>query len=415
MLNVALSARISRKIGEIDEELVAFRRDLHRHPEQAFEETRTTSRLYERLRQAGLKPDVLPCGTGIVCDVVPIAEEERRFVALRADIDALAIEDTKSVPYRSSVDGLSHACGHDVHATSLLGAGLVLAELRDRGLLPRPVRLVFQPGEEVLPGGALRAIAAGVLSDVDAIFALHCDPAVEVGRIAVLEGPITSGQDELVLTAGGRGGHGSRPHLTEDLLHAVTGMMSNLPDVVRRFSPQDGLVFTWTMIRAGEALNVIPTEATLGASLCTMNPTAWERIPEVLTDQFERAARVAGDVRWTLRLSRRPPVVNTLVGRSRAAVVDLFGEQAVAETRQSLGGEDFAWYLRGTEGVPAVPDTAGVPGNLARLGIRPPTVEAASFAHLHQGDFDVSERAIGVGAAYLAHIAAAPAQGHPRP
>lgn len=407
-----LGRHIIGRLVALEDELVAFRRELHRHPEPAFEEVRTTSLLVARLRRAGLAPRVLPEGTGVVCDIVPRvprsrgAVGDRGFVALRSDIDALPVQDTKSVAYRSNVPGVSHACGHDVHTAALLGAGLVLAELAEAGELATPVRLLFQPGEEVLPGGALRAIAAGVLADVDAMFAQHCDPAVEVGRIALLDGPITSGQDEFVLTAEGRGGHSSRPHLTEDLVHAMSGMMSALPHVVRRFAPQDGLVFTWTLVRAGEALNVIPTRGTLGGSLRTMNPTAWERIPEALADQFEGAARAGDGVRWTFDLSRRPPVVNTVVDGSRAAVLDLFGTEAVAETQQSLGGEDFAWYLSGTRGVPEVPDTLGVPGNLARLGVRPRGTDAESFAHLHQGRFDVAEEAIGVGAAYLARMGA---------
>src|SRR2546421_705225 len=168
---------------ELEGDLIAFRRDLHMHPELSRQEFRTTAAIKLRLEQAGLQPREMPGGTGLVCDIGRPGDGP--VLALRADIDALPIPDTKTVDYHSTVAGCAHACGHDVHATVVLGAGLVLAGLEREGKLPRPVRLIFQPAEEVMPGGALDMIKADVLDGVGRILAVHCDPKVEVGRIGL--------------------------------------------------------------------------------------------------------------------------------------------------------------------------------------------------------------------------------------
>ncbi|WP_234106403.1 amidohydrolase, partial [Streptomyces venezuelae] len=194
-------------------ELIAFRRDLHMHPELGNQEFRTTAALKARLEAAGLAPKVLPGGTGLICDI-GTRDPGRPMLAIRADLDALPIPDVKTVAYRSTVANRAHACGHDVHTTTVLGAGLVLAELDRQGLLPAPVRLLFQPAEEVLPGGAADAVEAGVLDGVGRIIAVHCDPKVDAGKIGLRTGPITSACDRLEVTLDGPGGHTARPHLT---------------------------------------------------------------------------------------------------------------------------------------------------------------------------------------------------------
>ncbi|CAM5239031.1 N-acetyldiaminopimelate deacetylase [Streptomyces alboniger] len=169
-------------------ELVAFRRDLHMHPELGNQEFRTTAAIKERLERAGLEPRVLAVGTGLVCDIGE-SDGGTPMLALRADIDGLPIPDMKTeCAYRSTVPDRAHACGHDVHTTVVLGAGLVLAELNRQGLLPRPVRLIFQPAE-VLPGGAADAIDCGVLEGVGRMIAVHCDPRVDAGLIGLREAP----------------------------------------------------------------------------------------------------------------------------------------------------------------------------------------------------------------------------------
>ncbi|WP_431948903.1 M20 family metallopeptidase [Actinacidiphila sp. bgisy167] len=366
-------------------ELVAFRRDLHMNPELGRQEFRTTAAVKARLEQAGLSPRVLPGGTGLVCDI-GATDPERPRLALRADLDALPIPDTKRVEYRSTVPGRAHACGHDVHTTVVLGAGLVLAELEREGKLRRPVRLVFQPAEEVMPGGALDAIKADALDGVGRILAVHCDPKVEVGRIGLRQGPITSAVDRLELSLDGAGGHTARPHLTTDLVMATAKMATELPmALARRIDPRAGMSIVWGRIEAGHAANVIPQHAELEGTVRCLELDAWHEAPDLVHEVIDQVAAMYR-AKWELTYHRGvPPVVNEADATEllRDAMTARYGAHTVEDTEQSLGGEDFSWYLE------------QVPGALARLGVRP--VGDTSKRDLHQGDFDVDEGAIKVG------------------
>lgn len=366
-------------------ELVAFRRDLHMNPELGRQEFRTTAAVKVCLEQAGLKPRVMPGGTGLLCDI-GATDPERPRLALRADLDALPIPDTKRVEYRSTVPGRAHACGHDVHTTVVLGAGLVLAELEREGKLRRPVRLVFQPAEEVMPGGALDAIKADALDGVGRILALHCDPKVEVGRIGLRQGSITSAVDRLELSLDGAGGHTARPHLTTDLVMATAKMATELPAVLaRRIDPRSGMSIVWGRIEAGHAANVIPQHAELEGTVRCLDLNAWHEAPDLVHEVIDQVAAMYR-AKWELTYHRGvPPVVNEADSTEllRDAMTARYGAHTVEDTEQSLGGEDFSWYLE------------KVPGALARLGVRP--VGDTSKRDLHQGDFDVDEGAIKVG------------------
>ncbi|MCX3059350.1 amidohydrolase [Streptomyces beihaiensis] len=391
------------------DELVAFRRDLHMHPELGNQEFRTTAALKARLEQAGLTPRVLATGTGLVCDIGIEAEAEaeavgevevevevedeggggggRGMLALRADIDALPIPDTKTdCPYRSTVADRAHACGHDVHTTVVLGTGLVLAELHRRGQLPRPVRLIFQPAEEVLPGGAPDAIECGVLDGVRRIVAVHCDPKVEAGRIGLRHGAITSACDRLEVTLDGPGGHTARPHLTTDLVTAAAKVATEVPSLVaRRVDARSGLAVTWGRLEVGHACNVIPQHAELSGTVRCLDLHSWRQAPDVVHGAVQevadlyRAKPVVNYVRGV------PPVVNDpgTTDLLRDAMAARRGADSVEDTPQSLGGEDFSWYLE------------HVPGAMARLGVKGPGERGSR--DLHQGDFDADEYAITVG------------------
>ncbi|MGW1880973.1 amidohydrolase [Streptomyces sp. NPDC001970] len=367
-------------------ELIAFRRDLHMHPELGNQEFRTTAALKARLEAAGLQPQVLATGTGLVCDI-GTRDSVRPMLAIRADIDALPIPDTKTgVPYRSTVPDRAHACGHDVHTTAVLGAGLVLAELDRQGLLPNAVRLIFQPAEEVLPGGAADAIESGVLTGVGRIIAVHCDPRVDAGRIGLRVGAITSACDRLEVTLDGPGGHTARPHLTTDLVTAAAKIVTEVPAVLsRRVDARAGLAVTWGRIESGHACNVIPQHAELSGTVRCLDLHAWREAPDLVHAAIDEVAtlhRAKSQINYVRGV---PPVVND------AAVTELLrdahaarrGLDAIEDTEQSLGGEDFSWYLE------------HVPGAMARLGVRPPG--SGARLDLHRGDFDVDESAITVG------------------
>ncbi|MGV9292267.1 M20 family metallopeptidase [Streptomyces sp. NPDC003719] len=371
-------------------ELVAFRRDLHMHPELGNQEFRTTAAIKERLERAGLKPRVLPVGTGLVCDIGTDSGQWAggpRMLALRADIDALPIPDTKNdCPYRSIVPDRAHACGHDVHTTVVLGTGLVLAALHERGLLPRPVRLVFQPAEEVLPGGAADAIEGGALEGVRRILAVHCDPRVDAGKVGLRVGPITSACDRLEISLNGPGGHTARPHLTTDLVTAAARVVVDVPAVVaRRVDSRSGLALTWGRIDCGHAPNVIPQHAELAGTVRCLDLDAWRQAPDLVVgaiDEIANLHRAKSEITYVRGV---PPVVNEVTSTEllQAAMVARRGTDSVEGTEQSLGGEDFSWYLE------------HVPGAMARLGVRPPGER--TVRDLHQGDFDVDEHAITVG------------------
>ncbi|MGK4581201.1 amidohydrolase [Kitasatospora sp. HPMI-4] len=388
---VRTGSDLRARVRAYEAELIAFRRDLHRHPELGRQEFRTTRLLRERLVAAGLAPKVLPGGTGMIVDLVPPgARPGTPFLAFRADIDALPIDDAKAdVPYHSTLPGRAHACGHDVHTSVVLGTALVLAEALQAGELRQPVRLIFQPAEEVMPGGALDVIEAGGMKGVGRIFAVHCDPRVEVGRIGLKIGAITSACDRLELHLDGPGGHTARPHLTTDLVTAVARMAADLPAALaRRMDPRWGVSLVWGRIASGSAPNVIPQHAELEGTVRCLELAGWREAPDVM---HELIAKIAETYRakWSLDYHRGvPPVVNEheSIGQLETAMNARFaqdGGPVVEDTEQSLGGEDFSWYLE------------HAPGALARLGVRAP--HEKGVRDLHQGDFDVDERAIGIG------------------
>lgn len=387
------AARLHALVAARRDEMVALRRDLHAHPELGRTEERTTTVVADRLAAAGLRPTLFG-GTGLMCDIGPArAHAGARRVALRADIDALPVPDTCGEPYTSTVRNVSHACGHDVHTAAVLGAGLALAELSAAGELDGAVRLIFQPAEEVQPGGSIDVIGAGALEGVGRIFALHCDPKVDVGRVGTRIGPITSASDQVHVTLRGPGGHTSRPHLTADVVFALGQVITQVPAVLgRRLDPRSGVNLTWGTVRAGAAANAIPSSGSVTGTLRCLDVRAWETAAEV----FEAAVReVVGPygVELEVRCQRGvPPVVND--GASThlldAAARDVLGRDAVVLTEQSLGGEDFGWYLQ------------KVPGAMARLGTRTP---GGRTYDIHQGDLRVDERAIEAGSLVLARAA----------
>ncbi|MCY0956237.1 amidohydrolase [Streptomyces sp. H27-H5] len=371
-------------------ELIAFRRDLHMHPELGHQEVRTTAAIKARLEQAGLRPRVLKSGTGLICDV-GTRDGGRPMLALRADIDALPIPDAKvHVEYRSTIPDRAHACGHDVHTSVVLGAGLVLAELDRQGLLPNPVRLLFQPAEEVLPGGASDAIESGVLDGVGKIIAVHCDPRVDSGRIGLRAGPITSACDRLEVTLAGPGGHTARPHLTTDLVTAAARVAVDVPAVLaRRLDARSGMSVTWGRIESGHACNVIPMHAELSGTVRCLDINAWHEAPDQIHAAIDEIATLHGAKSEITYVRGVPPVVNDPVVTEllRESMAARLGAESIEDTEQSLGGEDFSWYLE------------DVPGAMARLGVRKPG--DTTKKDLHRGDFDVDESAIGVGVEFF--------------
>ena len=386
---MTLSAEGHARVDAAQNRLIALRRDLHRHPEVARQEHATTARISAELQALGLSPQTLTAGTGLFCDVVG---EAGPLVVLRADLDALPLQDHKQVPYRSRVDGVCHACGHDVHTAALLGAAVALVGEPLQGT----VRLLFQHAEEVMPGGAQDAIADGCLDGAQAVFGLHCDPTLDVGTVGLRAGALTSAADMLTITLRGPGGHTSRPHKTVDLVHALAAVATGLPAALSRaVDPRAGLCLTWGHIAAGRAANAIPDEGRLLGTLRVLDHTWWERLPH-LVERFARELVATSGADIEVHCLRGvPPVMNDdgLIGLLAEVVHAQLGDTAAVPIPQSLGGEDFGWYLEKT------------PGAMARLGVRTP---GSAIVHdLHQPGFDVDEAAIAIGARLLAGAATA--------
>ncbi|MEE1616841.1 M20 family metallopeptidase [Brachybacterium sp. J153] len=379
---------IARTVAERSDLMRAVRRHLHRHPELSHAEHRTTDYVVEHLEGLGLSP-VRMAGTGAICDI-PGSDPTLPLIALRADMDALGIPELTTVSYRSVVEGVSHACGHDVHMSAVLGAAGALVRVAEEGALRRGVRLVFQPSEERHPCGALDLIGQGVLDGVDSILALHCDPGVDVGHIGLKTGPITSATDPVAIQVRGAGGHTSRPHLTQDLVYALGSIATQLPAALsRRMDPRSGVNLTWGSIHAGSAFNAIPSSGSLEGTLRCLDHDAWDQAEELLEEVLADLVRPWGVEARVTHDRGVPPVSNSAssVAVLSAAVTGVLGADRLDPTAQSLGGEDFAWYLE------------KVPGALARLGTRTP---GGRTFDLHMGDLMIDERAIDYGAAVLA-------------
>jgi amidohydrolase len=370
-------------------EMVAFRRMLHTQPELSGAETITTELIAERLRVEGLEPRVLGIGTGLVCDI-PMSDSltpMARSVALRADIDALAMEDGKNVPYRSQHSGIAHACGHDVHTAALLGAALQLLEIRKAHPMDAIVRLIFEPAEESMPGGAVDVIREGWLDGIEGIYGLHCDPKLDCGQIGLRAGSLTSASDVFEITLHGPGGHTARPERTIDLIQWAGRVAAELSNRVRE-TTLDCTVVLGTM-HAGLAPNVIPATASLSGTLRTPDLEIWKYGEQILNDALAAILDQPGAPEWSLTYTVGiPPVVN----HERAVEVVRSALETVAveivPTEQSRGGDSFAWYLE------------RIPGMYLRLGTHDPASDDPRL-DLHSANFDVDERAIAIGSDVL--------------
>lgn len=385
----AAHGRLRSTVTALEGRLIALRRDLHAHPEPSWEEHRTTAALLELLHAEGLPAVIAPTGTGVVCDI----GEGDPIVAIRGDIDALRMHDTKDVAYRSTVPGVCHACGHDLHAAAATGAAIALHREQQQHGLPGRVRLILQPAEEAVPGGARALVDAGVVQGVDAVFAVHADPTLAVGSVGVSAGPITSAADQIRIELRGPGGHTGRPHQTADLAHIAARLVVELPSSLGRLSdPRDGVNLTFGSVRVGDAPNVIATEAILLGSLRASGRGSWDAAPPLLRKLVASIAEPLGAT-WDLQhLRGAPPIVNDAraVGAVERAAAAVVGPECVGSTQQSAGGEDFSWY-----------------GEHARLGyVRLGVWDPAGLrSDLHAGGFDLHEDAIALGARLLAGAA----------
>ncbi|MDV8000007.1 amidohydrolase [Rhodococcus sp. IEGM 1408] len=370
-----------------DSRLVAWRRHIHAHPELSYAERETTDYIEAELREMGLKPERFELGTGLWCDVAAASGATATdVVALRADIDALAMSEESGESFSSEVEGVSHSCGHDGHTAMLLGA----AELLVADPPPRPVRLIFQPAEETMPGGAKDCVEEGVVEGVDRILALHCDPHRRVGEVGVTGGAITSSNAKIGITVRSDGGHTARPHETQDTVFALAQIVTGVTGVVdRKIDPRSGTVLTWASIKAGgSAPNVIPDSGEIWGTLRSADRDVWATVEPLVREAVEKIGALYGVRTEVEYVQGVPPVVNDdeCAELAATAVERVLGADGVGSATQSSGGEDFAWY------------TEEIPGVYLRLGVWD---GSSRESDLHHPAFVLDERALPHGARIL--------------
>jgi amidohydrolase len=380
---------IDRWLESQNGELSNLRRYLHTHPEPSREEYQTTQFLAEKLRMAGIPHAIAPSGRGIIAG--PENPLSLPAIAVRADIDALRIQDAKAVSHRSSRDGVMHACGHDAHAAMALAAAQALWHCRAELPGEPPWRMIFQPAEEVAEG-AFEMIAAGAMENVRAIVALHVDPDTSSGRLAYRHGVLTAFCQELHVEIKGTGGHASRPHQSVDPIAVASQFITSVYQFVpRSVDSRDPVVVTFGSIQGGTSANVIPEQVFLQGTIRTLSEAAAahvaERIGRIACGLSEvSGAAIAVQFRpGTGAVVNDPDVTRTCV----RAAGEIVGPANLDEIRlPSMGGEDFSGYLE------------HAPGCLLRLGVASTDLPRH---FLHSPLFDIDERALVIGAKVLAH------------
>ncbi|UUZ85795.1 M20 family metallopeptidase [Paenibacillus sp. P26] len=340
---------IKEALDAVFPEMVAWRRHLHRHPELSFHESATAAFVAEKLKEWGLEVRTQVGGHGVVGRLT--GKPGGPVVALRADMDALPIQDEKSCEYASTVPGVMHACGHDAHTSTLLGVAKMLSERREE--LNGTVVFLFQPAEETTPGGALGMIADGALEGVDVVYGIHLWTPFHTGTAYCKAGPIMAAADEFIIEIKGRGGHGGSPHETVDSVFIASQLVVNLQSIVSRSTdPTEPCVVTVGSIHSGTNFNVIAETAVLKGTVRTFNSELRKQVKEKLERIAEHTCLMYGaDIRIDYKLGY-PPVVNHAEEAERFARVaaDVFGKEGARVSPLIMAGEDYAYYLEKVPG-----------------------------------------------------------------
>lgn len=372
---------------------IDVRRHLHAHPELSYQEYRTSAYIQQQLGKFGIPFRVM--GTTGVVGLIEGRNPAKRILALRADIDALPIEEQNDVPYRSTQKGVMHACGHDVHTTCLLGAARILNELK--GEWEGTVKLIFQPGEERNPGGASILIREGVLEDPvpEGIFGLHVHPSLEVGKFSFRAGKVMASADELFFTIKSKGGHAASPHLTADTVLVAAQIIVALQQVVSRNSdPFSPSVLSICSVQGGNTTNVIPSEVKLMGTFRALDE-AWRFKAHELIKRIALSTAAAMGATVEVKIDvGYPSVLNheQLTAAARELAGELMGEENIETTELRMGAEDFGYYSQ------------VIPGCFYRLGVG--NAEAGITASVHTPVFDVDERALQYGMEMMAWLGA---------
>ncbi|MEM9675003.1 MAG: amidohydrolase [Bacteroidota bacterium] len=381
---MSLQERIQTLSRERAEQVIGFRRHLHQHPELSFQEHNTARFVAEQLKSFGLSPQEGVADTGVVATIE--GKKPGKTVALRADMDALPIIEANDVPYKSQNDGVMHACGHDVHTSSLLGTAYILQQLREE--FEGTVKLVFQPGEERFPGGASLMIKDGVLENPkpDNMLGQHVLPHLPVGKVGFREGMYMASADEIYLTIRGKGGHAAMPEKNIDPVMITSQVLVTLQQVISRVAnPKIPSVLSFGKVIAEGATNVIPNEVYLEGTFRTLNEEwrheAHQKIRQIVTGIAESLGGSAEvDIKVGYPFLQNNP---ELTQRVKQSAIEYLGEENVVDLDLWMAAEDFAYY---THHVDACFYRLGT-GNEAK-GIT---------SGVHTPTFDIDEQALEIG------------------
>ena len=384
-----LKEKIKHLARQYAPDFIEIRHHLHAHPELSYQEFQTSKYVQEQLTRIGIPHQVM-ADTGVV-GLLKGKNADSRVIALRADMDALPIQEENEVSYKSRNAGVMHACGHDVHTTVLLGAARVLHELKDEW--EGTVKLIFQPGEEKNPGGASLMIKEGVLQSPapQAIFGLHVHPGLETGKLSFRGGMVMASADELYITIRGKGGHAAAPHLTVDTILVASHLVVALQQIIsRNRNPLSPSVLSITSVQGGHTTNVIPSEVRLMGTFRAMDEEWRFRAHELIRKQATELVHSMG-AEIDLHIDVGYPMVynNEALDRvARGEAREFMGTDRVLETEVRMGAEDFGYY------------TQLIPGCFYRLGVM--NVEKGITAGVHTPRFNIDESAIETGVGMMA-------------
>lgn len=384
-------ARIKELARLYHEEYIAIRRQIHANPELSYEEFDTSALVQEKLRSEGI-PFQQMATTGVV-GLIEGKNPGSRIVALRADMDALPIQEENNIPYKSKNAGVMHACGHDVHTTCLLGAAKILQQTREQW--EGTVKLIFQPGEEKNPGGASIMIKEGVLENPHprAIVGMHVHPGLKTGKFSFRSGMVMASADELYITIKGKGGHAAAPQYTSDTLLVASHIVVSLQQIIsRNNNPFNPSVLSITSIIGGNTTNVIPSEVKMMGTFRAMNETWRFKAHELIKKQVIEIAALMGataeiyiDIGYPFVLNDEP-----LTESARKLAGEYMGAENVEETELRMGAEDFGYYSH------------QVPGTFFRLGVM--NTEQGITSGVHTPTFNIDEAAIEYGMGMMAWL-----------
>lgn len=375
-------------------DFIQIRRHIHAHPELSYKEFETSAFIQSKLTEWGI-PFTVMATTGVV-GIIEGKNPSAKVIALRADMDALPIQEENTVEYKSQNAGIMHACGHDVHTTCLLGAAKILNELKDEW--EGTVKLIFQPGEERNPGGASYMIRDGVLQNPapQGIIALHVHPGLDLGKLSFRKGRVMASADEIYITIKSKGGHAAAPHLTADTILIASQLIVSLQQIIsRNNNPTSPSVLSICSIQGGHTTNVIPSEVKLMGTFRAMDE-AWRfKAHELIRRQTIGLVEAMG-AEVDLHIDVGYPTVDNnpeFTGLAWQLAGEYMGEGNVPETELRMGAEDFGYY------------TQHVPGCFFRLGVR--NEEQGIIHNVHTPLFNIDERAIQTGIGMMAWLGAA--------